>query len=34
MLTYKEVLGWADTIVEDVEAGRMPPWFANPKHGM
>lgn len=31
--SYDEVVGWADTILEVVEAGRMPPWFASPKHG-
>jgi hypothetical protein len=30
---YDEVAGWADTIVEVVEDGRMPPWHANPRHG-
>lgn len=30
---YEEVSGWADTIVEVIEAGRMPPWHANPKYG-
>lgn len=31
--SYDEVKGWADTIVEVVDAGRMPPWFASPEHG-
>ena len=31
--SYDEVVGWADTIVETVDAGRMPPWFASPEHG-
>jgi thiol-disulfide isomerase/thioredoxin len=30
---YDEVVGWADTILEVVEAGRMPPWHADPRHG-
>jgi peroxiredoxin len=30
---YDEVTGWGDTILETVNAGRMPPWNANPKHG-
>ncbi len=30
---YEEVVGWGDTILETVDAGRMPPWNANPKHG-
>jgi peroxiredoxin len=31
--SYDEVVGWADTIVEAVDTGRMPPWFASPEHG-
>jgi hypothetical protein len=30
---YDEVVGWADTIVEVIDDGRMPPWHANPQHG-
>ncbi|MBS0203215.1 MAG: redoxin domain-containing protein [Planctomycetes bacterium] len=30
---YNEVTGWADTILETIDAGRMPPWNANPKVG-
>jgi len=30
---YEEVVGWAETIVEVIEDQRMPPWFANKKHG-
>ena len=30
---YEEVAGWAETIREVVDAGRMPPWFASPKYG-
>ena len=30
---YEEVVGWADTIREVIEAGRMPPWHAGPEHG-
>lgn len=33
LTSYEEVAGWADTIVEVIDAGRMPPWHANPKHG-
>jgi hypothetical protein len=33
MSDYKEVAGWAETMLEVVDAGRMPPWFANPEHG-
>lgn len=30
---YEDVVGWEDTIIEVIEEDRMPPWFANPKHG-
>lgn len=30
---YEDVLGWEDTILEVIQENRMPPWFANPKHG-
>jgi len=30
---YDEIVGWADTIVEVIQEGRMPPWHADPKHG-
>lgn len=30
---YEDVVGWEDTIMEVLEEGRMPPWFANPEHG-
>lgn len=30
---YDEVIGWADTMVEVVDDGRMPPWHADPQHG-
>lgn len=30
---YEEVVGWGDTILETVDAGRMPPWNANPQYG-
>jgi peroxiredoxin len=30
---YDEVIGWADTMVEVVQDGRMPPWHADPNHG-
>lgn len=32
MLSYADVLGWGDMILEVVEEGRMPPWFADDKH--
>lgn len=34
MLTdYDSVIGWEDTILEVIADNRMPPWFADPKHG-
>lgn len=30
---YDEVRGWADTMLETIEDGRMPPWHASPKYG-
>ncbi|MFG0336290.1 MAG: redoxin domain-containing protein [Maioricimonas sp. JB049] len=33
MTSYEEIAGWAETIVETVENGRMPPWHASPAHG-
>lgn len=30
---YEDVIGWEDTILEVIADNRMPPWFANPKHG-
>jgi peroxiredoxin len=33
LTSYEEAIGWTDTIREVVEAGRMPPWHANPKYG-
>jgi peroxiredoxin len=33
LTTYDEVVPWAETIREVVGQGRMPPWFADPKHG-
>jgi peroxiredoxin len=33
LLSYDDVIGWADTICEVIDEGRMPPWFADPKHG-
>jgi peroxiredoxin len=30
---YEEIVGWADTILEVIDDGRMPPWHANPLHG-
>ncbi|MSR47762.1 MAG: hypothetical protein EXS13_11995 [Planctomycetes bacterium] len=33
LLDYDDAAGWAPTIAEVALAGRMPPWFANPRHG-
>ncbi|MCA9126013.1 MAG: redoxin domain-containing protein [Planctomycetales bacterium] len=33
MEEYEDVVGWADTMLETVENGRMPPWHASPEHG-
>ena len=33
LMNYKDAVGWAETIREVVEEGRMPPWYADPKHG-
>jgi peroxiredoxin len=30
---YDEVVGWADTMVEVIDDGRMPPWHASPDSG-
>jgi len=30
---YDEVVGWAETIDEVVQEGRMPPWHASPEYG-
>jgi thiol-disulfide isomerase/thioredoxin len=30
---YDEVVGWADTMVEVIDDGRMPPWHASPEPG-
>jgi peroxiredoxin len=33
LLTYRQANGWADMIRETVSDGRMPPWYADPRHG-
>ena len=33
LLTYESARGWADTIREVVQQERMPPWYADPRHG-
>ena len=30
---FESAAAWADTCVEAVDAGRMPPWFASPEYG-
>ncbi len=30
---YDDVAAWADTMLEVIDQGRMPPWHANPKYG-
>lgn len=34
MTSYEEIVGWEDTILEVIADNRMPPWFANPQHGI
>jgi peroxiredoxin len=34
LTSYKDAAGWAATIREVIEQGRMPPWRANPKYGV
>lgn len=33
LMSYRDTVGWGETIREVTGAGRMPPWFADPKHG-
>ena len=33
LTSYEDAIGWAETIREVVDEGRMPPWFADPKIG-
>ncbi len=33
MQSYQDVAGWADTMMETIDDGRMPPWHASPQHG-
>lgn len=33
LTSYEDVVGWEDTILEVIADNRMPPWFADPKHG-
>ena len=32
LIDYAEVVGWGETILETIEAGRMPPWHATSEH--
>ena len=34
LLTYREARPWARSIRRVVVNGEMPPWFANPEHGV
>ena len=34
MTSYDEVSGWGEMIQEVIDDGRMPPWHANPAHGV
>jgi peroxiredoxin/mono/diheme cytochrome c family protein len=34
LMDYDEVAGWGEMIAEVVEDQRMPPWHANPEHGV
>jgi peroxiredoxin len=33
LMNYKQASAWAEMIKEVLQDGRMPPWFADPKHG-
>src|SRR5207247_2647452 len=33
LLNYEDAVGWSETIREVVAEKRMPPWYADPKHG-
>ncbi len=33
LTNYQQTIGWAETIREVVDEGRMPPWSASPEHG-
>jgi peroxiredoxin/mono/diheme cytochrome c family protein len=33
LTSYREVVGWGETIREVVDQGRMPPWLASPAYG-
>ena len=33
LTSYDDIQGWEDMILEVIDQGRMPPWFADPNHG-
>jgi peroxiredoxin len=33
LTNYDEVNGWGEMMIEVIDKGQMPPWFANPEHG-
>jgi peroxiredoxin len=33
LTSYEDTSAWAETMLEVIDDGRMPPWHANPKHG-
>lgn len=33
LTSYEDTSGWAETMLEVIDEGRMPPWHANPAHG-
>ena len=33
LTSYEETSAWAETMLEVIDDGRMPPWHANPEHG-
>jgi peroxiredoxin/mono/diheme cytochrome c family protein len=33
LLTYEDAASWSETIREVIQDGRMPPWYADPRHG-
>jgi hypothetical protein len=34
LASYRDTLGWESTMAEVIQEGRMPPWTANPAHGI
>ncbi|MFO0841188.1 MAG: redoxin family protein [Gemmataceae bacterium] len=33
LLSYDDAVAWGETIREVIDEGRMPPWYADPRHG-